>query len=45
MYTKIAVVNDMENDDENLEEQEDNPFDSFLKSTSWDTRSIYHTTL
>jgi hypothetical protein len=35
------VVNDMlrsfdlENDNENIEEQEDNPFDYFLQSTAW----------
>jgi hypothetical protein len=47
------VVNDMlrsfdlENNHENLEEQEDNPFDYFLQSTAWlkATRSTYHTTL
>jgi hypothetical protein len=26
---------DLENNNENLEEQEDNPFDYFLQSTSW----------
>jgi hypothetical protein len=37
------VVNDMlrsfdlENNQENLEEQEDNPFDYFLQSTAWST--------
>ena len=45
------VVNDMlrsfdlENNHENLEEQEDNPFDYFLQSTAWAIRSTYHTTL
>jgi transposase InsO family protein len=45
------VVNDMlrsfdsENNNENLEEQIDNPFDYFLQSTAWDIRSTYHTTL
>jgi hypothetical protein len=45
------VVNDMlrsfdlENNHENLEEQEDNPFDYFLQSTAWAMRSTYHTTL
>jgi hypothetical protein len=42
-YTKLQAFNDMlrsfdlknENNNENLEEQEDNPFDYFLKSTSW----------
>jgi hypothetical protein len=35
---------DLENNHENLE-QEDTPFDYFLKSTSWAIRSTYHTTL
>jgi hypothetical protein len=45
------VVNDMlrlfdlENNHENLEEQEDNPFDYFLQSTSLAIRSTYHTTM
>jgi hypothetical protein len=45
------VVNDMlrsfdlENNHENLEKQEDNPFDYFLQSTAWAIRSTYHTTL
>jgi hypothetical protein len=47
------VINDMlrsfdlenENNHENLEEQEDNPFDYFLQSTAWAIRSTYHTTL
>jgi hypothetical protein len=26
---------DLENNNENLEEQEDNPFDYFLQSTAW----------
>jgi hypothetical protein len=45
------VVNDMlrsfdlENNHENLEIQEDNPFDYFLQSTAWAIRSTYHTTL
>jgi hypothetical protein len=45
------IVNDMlrsfdlENNHENLEEQEDNPFDYFLQSTAWDIRTTYHTTL
>jgi hypothetical protein len=40
-YTKFLVVNDMlrsfdlENNHENIEEQEDNPFDYFLQSTAW----------
>jgi hypothetical protein len=40
-YTKLSVVNDMlrsfdlENNHEDLEEQEDNPFDYFLPSTAW----------
>jgi hypothetical protein len=40
-YTKLRIVNDMlrsfdlENNHENLEEQEDNPFDYFLQSTAW----------
>jgi hypothetical protein len=40
-YTKLSVLNDMlrsfslENNHENLEEQEDNPFDYFLQSTAW----------
>jgi hypothetical protein len=36
---------DLENNHENLEEQEDNPFDYFLQSTAWAIRSTYHTTL
>jgi hypothetical protein len=49
--TKLSAVNDslrsfeLENNHENLEEQEDNPFDYFLQSTAWAIRSIYHTTL
>jgi hypothetical protein len=35
---------DLKNNNENLEEQEDNPFDYFLQSTAWDIRSTYHTT-
>jgi hypothetical protein len=44
------VVNDMlrsydlENNHENLEAQEDNPFDYFIQSTSWAMQSTYHTT-
>jgi hypothetical protein len=42
-YTKLSIVNDMlqsfdlenENNHENIEEQEDNPFDYFLQSTAW----------
>jgi hypothetical protein len=40
-YTKLFAVNDMlrsfdfKNNHENLEEQEDNPFDYFLQSTEW----------
>jgi hypothetical protein len=39
-YTKIRTVNDMlrsfdlENNHENIEEQEDNPFDYFLQRTA-----------
>jgi hypothetical protein len=41
-YTKLSIVNDMlrsfdlenENKHENLEQQEDNPFDYFLESTA-----------
>jgi hypothetical protein len=50
-YTKLWSVNDMlrsfdlENNHENLEEQEDNPFDYFLQSTAWAIRSTYHKTL
>jgi hypothetical protein len=38
---------DLENEinHENLEEQEDNPFDYFLQSTAWAIRSTYHTIL
>jgi hypothetical protein len=36
---------DLENNHENLEQQEDNPFDYFLQSTAWAIRSTYHTTL
>jgi hypothetical protein len=36
---------DLENNHENLEEQEDNPFDYFLRSTALAIRSTYHTTL
>jgi hypothetical protein len=36
---------DLENNHENIEEQEDNPFDYFLQSTAWAIRSTYHTTL
>jgi hypothetical protein len=35
----------LENNHENLEEEEDNPFDYFLQSTAWAIRSTYHTTL
>jgi hypothetical protein len=46
-------VNDMlrsfdlenENNHENLETQENNPYDYFLQSTAWSFRSTYHTTL
>jgi hypothetical protein len=40
-YTMLWFVNDLlrsfdlENHHENLEEQEDNPFDYFLQSTAW----------
>jgi hypothetical protein len=42
-YTNLLVVNDMlrsfdlekKQNHENLEEQEDNPFDYFLQSTKW----------
>jgi hypothetical protein len=42
-YTKLQAFNDMfrsfdlenENNHENLEEQEDIPFDYFLQSTAW----------
>jgi hypothetical protein len=43
---KVAVVNDMlrsfdlENNHENIEEQDDNPFDYFLQPTAW--LSGYH---
>jgi hypothetical protein len=53
-YTKLIFTNDIlrsfdfeknyENF-ENLEEQEDNPFDYFIQSTAWAIRSTYHTTL
>jgi hypothetical protein len=36
---------DLENNHENLEVQEDNPFDYFLQSTAWSIRSTYYTTL
>jgi hypothetical protein len=39
---------DLENNHENLEEQEDNPFDYLLQSNvwlPWAIRSTYHTTL
>jgi hypothetical protein len=36
---------DLENNNENLEKQQDNPFDYFLQSTAWAIRSTYHTTL
>jgi hypothetical protein len=45
------VVNDMlrsfdlENNHENLEEEEDNPFDYFLQSTAWVIRSNYQKTV
>jgi hypothetical protein len=45
------VINDMlrsfdfQNNHENLDEQEDNPFNYFLQSISWAIRSTYHTTL
>jgi hypothetical protein len=35
----------LENNHENLEEQEDNPFDYFLPSTAWAIRSTYHKTM
>jgi hypothetical protein len=49
-YTKKWSVNDMLSQrekpyHETIEEQEDNPFDLFLQSTSWAIRSTYHTTL
>jgi hypothetical protein len=40
-YTKLSNVNDMlrsfdlETNHENIEEQEDHPFDYFLQSTAW----------
>jgi hypothetical protein len=42
-YTKLQAFNDLlrsfdlenENNNENLEEQEDNPFDYFLQSIVW----------
>jgi hypothetical protein len=40
-YTKLCTVNDMlrsfylENNNENLEQQEDNPFDYSLQSAEW----------
>jgi hypothetical protein len=42
-YTKLVIVNDMlrsfdlenENNHQNLEEQQDNPFDYFLQSIAW----------
>jgi hypothetical protein len=42
-YTKLSMGHDMlrsfdlgnENNHENLEEQEDNPFDYLLQSTAW----------
>jgi hypothetical protein len=49
-YTMLYTINDMlrsfdlENNHENLEEQEDNPFNYFLQSTAWAIRSTYHTT-
>jgi hypothetical protein len=38
---------DLENEKnhQNLEEQQDNPFDYFLQSTAWAIRSTYHKTL
>jgi hypothetical protein len=36
---------DLEYNHENLEEQEDNPFDYFLQSTACAIRSTYHTTM
>jgi hypothetical protein len=36
---------DLENNHENLEEQEDNPFDFFHQSIAWAIRSTYHTLL
>jgi hypothetical protein len=52
-YTKLSNLNNMlrsfdlenENNHENLEQQEDNPFDYFLQSTAWAIRNTYHTTL
>jgi hypothetical protein len=35
----------LEDNHENLEEQEDNPFDYFLQSIAWAIRSTYHITL
>jgi hypothetical protein len=35
----------LENNHENLEEQEDNPFEYFLQSTTWAIIITYHTTL
>jgi hypothetical protein len=34
-----------ENNHENLEEQEDNPFDYLLQSTAWSIISTFHTRL
>jgi hypothetical protein len=45
------IVNEMlrsfnlENNHENLDQQEDNPFDYFLQSTAWAIRNTYHRTL
>jgi hypothetical protein len=36
---------DLEINHENLEEQEDNPFDYFFQSSAWAIRSTYHATL
>jgi hypothetical protein len=36
---------DLENNHENLDEQEDNPFDYFLQSNVWAIRRTYLTTL
>jgi hypothetical protein len=47
----LSIINDkvrsidLENNHENIEEQEDNPFDYFLQSNAWAIRSTYHTTL
>jgi hypothetical protein len=36
---------DLKNNHENLEQQEDYPYDYFLQSTAWANRSKYHRTL